>query len=128
MTEKIDLDAIELRAMRFHKLNPLHECFDSTTVLALVAELRQEREQADEAEARDPSVIALGQYRDNLRLEVERVAKEYTRANQAEADLARAQETITRVDSALRGDGRSSVLVVAAQGIINRYWEGIEND
>lgn len=41
MSEKIDLDALELRAMRFQKLNPLHECFDSATTLALIARLRE---------------------------------------------------------------------------------------
>lgn len=72
----VDLDAIELRAMRFHKLNPLHECFDSTTVLALVAELRQERERAELFK------------REQVRLA--------HRCDAAQRALSRAEETIDR--------------------------------
>ena len=41
MSEQVDMDALELRAMRFQKLNPLHECFNSVTTLALIARVRE---------------------------------------------------------------------------------------
>lgn len=47
--EDLNLDALEIRALRFRKLNPLHECFDSSTVLALIARLREAERERDEA-------------------------------------------------------------------------------
>lgn len=38
-----------------------------------------------------------------------------------EANLTLAISTIDRIDTALRGDGRSAMLVVTAQEIINDY-------
>lgn len=37
-----------------------------------------------------------------------------------------ATSTIDRIDTALRGDGRSAMLIVIAQEIINQYREGQE--
>lgn len=41
-------------------------------------------------------------------------------------DLESATSTIDRIDAALRGDGRSAMLIVIAQEIINQYREGQE--
>lgn len=42
--------------------------------------------------------------------------------------LEAATSTIDRIDTALRGDGRSAMLIVTAQEIINQYREGQERD
>lgn len=52
--EDLNLDALEIRALRFHKLNPLHECFDSTTVLVLSARLREAEAVIDQVRAKLP--------------------------------------------------------------------------
>lgn len=41
-----------------------------------------------------------------------------------EQKSAHALATIDRIDTALRGDGRSAMLIVVAQEIINQYREG----
>lgn len=90
-----DLDAIELRAMRFQKLNPLHECFDSATVLALISELRQERERAGKAEA-----LAAARWK-TIGVYMRENAEWELRTHTAERALSRAEEAIDRINALL---------------------------
>src|SRR5690606_17708100 len=54
--EDLNLDALEIRALRFQKLNQLHECFDSTTVLALITRLREAEARAENGPCWDEGV------------------------------------------------------------------------
>lgn len=125
---------------------------DPSTVLALIAELRQERTRADEyrddieyrqsvklyaehaeqmERERDAALTELRQERGRAEAAedeldqalAKRISVTLRDVMDARAALSRAEATINRIDTALRASERSSMLVVAAQGIITEYAE-----